>query len=286
MSGLSPASIFVAVLAVLGLAAQARAAGDPTPPPAVSSSAAVPPASGDSALREQVRALVRQAGERIERGDARSAAMILEEARRLRPDPTLDYNLGVTYAELGQGPESAQALLRFLQGADASRVLPERIADARKRVSDYERSLARLRVRVTLPPGSFDAALYVDERPSSVPLPGGRLPEPMWLKPGVHRLLVVAKGLRDYRVAFDLAAGEKREVTGDLYEDETALGLLRDPGTIKMSKEPQPLYKKWWFWTAVGGGTATAVALIAAAASGAFNHIAPGSDLDAVDLAK
>jgi hypothetical protein len=241
--------------------------------------------ANDTALREQVRGLVQRASERMDQGDGKSAAAILEQARRLRPDASLDYNLGITYASIGQGPESAQAFERFLQAADPGRVLPERLTDARKRLADYQQSLCRLRVRVALPPTSTAAAIYFDEQPAAMPLPGGSLPAPVWLQPGSHRLLVTAPGLRDYRVTIELGAGELREVTAELYADEGSAGLLRDP-SAQVKKEPQPLYKKWWFWTAVGGGAATAVALIAAAAAGAWNHVAPGSDLDTVDLAR
>lgn len=243
-------------------------------------------AAADPALREQVRALVRQAGERMEQGNPKEAATILEQARRLRPDPSLDYNLGVTYAELGQGPDAAQAFVRFLEAADAKRVLPERIADARKRLSDYERSLARLRVRISLPPNYHEAALYLDEQGAGIPLSAGRLAAPLWLRPGIYRLRVLSPGLSDYKVAVDLGAGEVREVTGELYKGEAEGGGLFRELPTSVSKEPKPYYKKWWFWTAVGAGTATAVAFIAAGAAGAFTHDAPGSNLGAVDLRK
>jgi len=220
----------------------------------------------------------------MDRGDRAGAAALLEQARRLRPDPSLDYNLGVVYSELGQGTEAARALDRFLSAADPTRILPERIADARKRLAEYKQQLARLRTRISLPPGTAEASLSVDDRPS-LPLAGGMLAEPLWVAPGMHRLRVMSPGLRDYQVAIDLAAGESREVTGELLRDDVGLGLLQEPQKV-VDKGPQPLYKKWWFWTAIGGGAVTAIALIAAGASGSFNHTAPGSDLDAVDLSK
>lgn len=251
---------------------------------ALAKAGALPAAADDPALREQVRALVRQAGERMDRGDRAGAAEVLEQARRLRADPSLDYNLGIAYSELGQGPEAARAFERFVHAADPARVLPDRIADARRRLDEFGRSLARLRVRISLPVESTEASLYLDDGAAAMPLRGGSPAEPLWLKPGLHRLRVTAPRLHDYQVAVDLGAGESREVTGELYRDEANAGLLRAPPVV--SKEPQPFYKKWWFWTAVGVGTATAVGFIAAGAAGAFTHIAPGTDLDAVELAR
>lgn len=265
----------VAVLLISALpAAAAEAPATPTQNPA------------DAAVRDQVRGLVRQAGESMDRGDRPHAAVLLEQARRLRPDPSLDYNLGITYAEMNQGPEAAHAFGRFLGAADPGRVLPERITDARKRMAEYQKALARLRLRIS---GAGDGAvLYLDDRPASIALVAGSLPpeiNPLWLQPGSHRVRVTAPGLKDYQVSVEIAAGESREVTGDLYRDDASAGLLHDPPPPPSSTEPPPLYKKWWFWTAIGAGAVTAIGLIAAGASGSFDHTAPGSDLDSVDLA-
>lgn len=265
----------VAVLLIAALPAAAAEA----PPTA-------PPSPADAAVRDQVRGLVRQAGESMDRGDRPHAAVLLEQARRLRPDPSLDYNLGITYAEMNQGPEAAHAFGRFLGAADPGRVLPERIADARKRLAEYERSLARLRMRIS--GAGSGGALYLDDRPSSIALVSGSLPaelNPLWLLPGLHRVRVTSPGLKDYQVVVEIAAGESREVTGDLDRDDATAGLLHDPPPPPSSKEPPPLYKKWWFWTAIGAGAVTAFGLIGAGAAGRFSHTAPGSDLDAVNLA-
>lgn len=262
----------VAVLAAL--AGPAAAADGPAPAPAAPT----------DAVREQVRTLVRQAGEHMDRGDKAGAASLLEQARRLRPDPSLDYNLGMVYGELNQSTDAARAFERFLGAADPTRILPERIADARKRLSDYQKQLSRLRPRISLPPGTAEASLSLDDRPA-LPLSGGTLSEALWVAPGMHRVRVMSPGLRDYQVAIDVAAGESREVTGELLRDDLGAGLLQEP-TKAVDKGPEPLYKKWWFWTAIGGGAAVGIGLIAAGAKGSFNHTAPGSDLDAVDLAK
>jgi tetratricopeptide (TPR) repeat protein len=274
----------VGALSAAALAEPLAATGRPSssvasPPP----SPPLPPA--DPALREQLRALVRQAGERIEQGDRAGAVALLEQARRLRPDPSLDYNLAVAYGELGRQPEAAAALERFVATADPQRFLPERLATAKQQLSGYQQTLARLRARVVLPSAGSEASLRLDEL-ALHPLAGGALAAPLWLMPGRHQLRFSAPGCREYQVAVELAAGESREVSGELYRDDLAAGLLAEAKQQETSKEPPPIYKKWWFWTAVGGGAITAVALVAAGAAGAFNHTAPGTVLDPVDFSK
>ncbi len=245
--------------------------------------APLPTPTDDLATREQVRKLVQNAAAHMDRGDRATAAALLEEARRLRPDPSLDYNLGIVYADFGKQIESAQAFERFLQGADMNHFLPERIADARKRLDAYEHSLARLRARISLPSdvNAKELALYLEERSAGIPLPGGVLDAPLWLYPGTYALRIRGPGLREHQVAVELGKGETREVTGEMYKAERVGGLL----DLTVPPPPAPrFYRTWWFWTAVGTGVAASVALIAAGAAGAFTHVAPGTDLSTVDL--
>jgi tetratricopeptide (TPR) repeat protein len=234
----------------------------------------------DPAKREQLRALVRQAGEKMESGDKAGAIALLEQARSLRADPSIDYNLGVAYAELGRHPQAAEAFERFLPAADPTRFLPERLSDVRKRLADYERTLARVRTRFSVPGGSAPT-LYLDERVFAS-LPDGKLADPRWLSPGSYRVRVAGPGLRDYSVSIDLRAGESRELTGEVLREGSESTFLGDPRPAK--QEPLPFYRKPWFWAVVGGGAALGIGFIAAGAGGAFDYTAAGSDLEPVDL--
>lgn len=240
----------------------------------------------DPAQREQLRALVRQAGERMERGDRAGAVALLEQARAIRADPSIDYNLGVAYAELGRHPQAAEAFERFLPAADPAKFLPERLDDVRKRLASYAGSLARVRAHYSLPSGGA-ATLYLNDRALG-PLRDGRLPpqgasDTRWIEAGSYRVRVAGPGLRDYVVSVDIRPGETRDLTGDVMGDGTGAALLG--GEPVVAKEgPRPFYKKPWFWGVVGGGAVVTISLIAAGASGAFTHTAPGSDLDSVDL--
>lgn len=245
--------------------------------------AAAPPAAEsapDAATRDKVRTLVRGAGELMDRGDAAGAVQKLEEARQLRPDPSIDYNLGIAYDDLKRGPEAAAALERFLAGADPAKVLPERLDDARARLKKQKESLARLGVRVMLPDPNGTANLFLDDK-LVAPLPGGVLSPPRFVLPGPHTARITEKDSRDFLVSLELRPGELRELSGELRSINAPDGLLAE---APRGAESKPLYKKWWFWTAVGGGAVALLAVAAAGGAGAFTHTAPGSDLDPVEV--
>jgi hypothetical protein len=239
-------------------------------------------------VRQQVRALVHEAGQLMDHGDRAGAVARLQQAQALWPDPSIDYNLGVVYAELGQHPQAAQALQRFLAGADRGAVLSERLEDARRRLDDYQRTLARLSVKAGLPAGANSPSLIVDQEApvlASADLKWG----PLWLVPGAHRVRVTASGAGDYEVKVELAPGAQRELSAELLPPATLSAVV--PATLELQHagEPRPpIYKKWWFWSAIGGGAASIIgfSLAAAGATGKLSHVAAGSDLDPVDVAR
>jgi hypothetical protein len=201
----------------------------------------------------------------------------------------------MTYAEMGQHPAAAQALERFLAAADRGAVLGERLDDARRRLDDYQRTLARLKVAAQMPAEALAPVVFVDgERPdrpgeknTGVPLP---LALPLWLQPGTHSVRVAASGVRDYQVQVDLRPGELRQLSAELLPLSALSSLVPVSAELRHASDPSSIYKKWWFWTAVGSGAATvltlSVGLIAAGATGKLSHTAAGSDLDPVDVAR
>jgi len=264
----------------LSLPSLAQAAPPSAASEKIPGSSAAAPTPLDPAKREQLRALVRQAGEKMESGDRAGAVALLEQARTLRADPSIDYNLGIAYAERGRHPQAAEAFERFLPAPDPGRFLPERLDDVRKRLADYGKTLARVRARFAVPSGSAPT-LYLDDRLIAA-IPEGKLAEPRWLSPGSYRVRVAGPGLRDYVVSVDLRPGESRELGGDVLREGSESTLLGDLRPAK--QEPLPFYRKPWFWGVVGGGAALGIGFIAAGAGGAFDHTAPGSDLEPVDL--
>lgn len=234
------------------------------------------------AIRQQVRALVRDAGAAMDRGDKQTAVSLLRQAQALRPDPSLDYNLGMVYAELGKGPEAAEALSRFLRQARPEAVTRDRLEDVRRRLDAYREQLARLAVKVEVPgpPPAPPAQVVLDGQPA---VPAAEAAAPRWLGPGTHELRVSASGKIDFNVSLTLQPGEERSITAQLAprpQDRRPLVPV-----VEVSHGPPPFYARWWFWAAIGG-TVIAVGLIGAGAAGRFNHPAPGTDLDSLDVAR
>lgn len=244
-------------------------------------------AQPSDATKQQVRQLIREAGQMVERGDGRGAAARLEQARSLWNEPSIDYNLGVVYGDLGQPQQAAQALERFLRTANRSMVLTERLDDAKKRLSAYEKTLGKLAVTVTVPQDAVEPTLFVDGSLRSK-LPGGTTPPPGYLfaAPGTHEVRVASSGLRDFAVSIDLRAGELRKLDGALTAAASESGLLSYASAPSPGSEATPLYKRWWLWAAVGGGAVIVAGLVGAAAAGRFNSIAPGSDLAPIDVSR
>jgi hypothetical protein len=192
-------------------------------------------------VKQQVRSLIREAGQMVERGDNRGAAARLEQARALWSEPSIDYNLGIVYGDLGQPHEAAQALERFLRSADRSMVLTERLEDAQKRLREYERTLSRLAVTVTLPADAAQPSLFLDGALRSK-LPSGNTPPPGYLftAPGLHEVRVASSGLRDFAVSVELFPGELRKLAGAMAPSALAMHALLPYTTPPPSDESKP----------------------------------------------
>jgi tetratricopeptide (TPR) repeat protein len=80
------------------------------------------------------------------------------------------------------------------------------------------------------------ASVRVDQRKA------GNAPSESYLPPGAHRVLVAREGYDDAEFNVVLAKGERK-----------AVDVALKPST--------PLYKRWWFWTAIGAGVVTGVTL-------------------------
>lgn len=101
------------------------------------------------------------------------------------------------------------------------------------------------RLAVTLQPKDKTALLLVRSPVAGarVDIDGksvGNAPSESYLQPGPHTVVVSGAGYEDAEVKVALAAGERKSVD------------------VPLTKTP-PVYKRWWFWTAIGVGTAAIV---------------------------
>ena len=300
-----PRSLLLAQVSALGLlvalcgpaqAARPKAAkppaADPAPPPPPP---APPPDPATVARNEQARGLIRQAGRLLDQGDPQSAVAILQQAARLSPDPTIQYNLGVACAAARRPTEAAAAFAAFQAALDRDPALraglsPARLAEVRDQLDGYRKTLARLRVRVDGPAAARAQALLDGKlvtadasAASDGAKPGGApsIEEERWLLPGEHTL-ELRGDVAPQSQRLTLAAGEARESTLLAAPRPEPLHFIPAEGP----KAPTPLYQRWWVWAAVGGGVVLAASLIGLGAAGRFDRVASGSDLPPLDVGR
>lgn len=123
------------------------------------------------------------------------------------------------------------------------------LSDMVKRAMFQTASLPRgtLEIR-SQPPG---AAVFVD---------GTELGITPYKRPafaGKHKLVLRHTGYRSHQVETSVEDGQKQK-----------LDLTLNPGAdpvqvVVVEREKAPIYKKWWFWVAIGGGVAAAAAITA-----------------------
>jgi hypothetical protein len=149
-----------------------------------------------------------RAREAFERGYAelnaqqfQSAASAFEESYRLRPVPTVLYNLGLAYLALHRTADALDALTRYRAHPEAG-ADPSQLSAVDQEIARQRPSVARLVIRVTPP----DAQVLVDGRARDDVEHG------VLLDPGAHVLEARAIGFHDARLEVPLRAGDDREV--------------------------------------------------------------------------
>lgn len=86
---------------------------------------------------------------------------------------------------------------------------------------------------------------------------------------GRHKLVLRHTGFRSEQVETDVKDGEKKHL-------EVTLNPGQDPvKVVVIEKEKTPVYKKWWFWVAIGGAVAAAAGITAGIAVGVQKNSIP-----------
>jgi len=172
-------------------------------------------------------------------GDYKGALEQYRRARGLLPSHRLDFNIGVTLAKLGRDAEAAGVLEGFLR--DVAEVAePEMAARARLTLTELQARVGRIGIVCSV----AGAEVFVDG--SLV----GRTPVPGWIyvRPARHALLVRAPGHRDFTLSLVLYPGDHPRVTVSLFRPAAAAA----PDDRPRPPPSVPVYKRWWFWTAIG----------------------------------
>ena len=184
-------------------------------------------------------------------GEYPKAIIEYEAAYKLYPSPKLFPNIGSCYKYMGRNLEALEYYERFVKATDASVDAPG-IKKLRREVAVEIRNLlrlvGRLRVVVTVPGAVVKVA----------GLERGRAPfdQELRFEPGRINITVKKKGHYNFDRTVRINAGKGTTV-------EVRVLIKIKPKVVVRFKQATPLYKRWWFWTAVGSLVAGGVTALA-----------------------
>lgn len=198
--------------------------------------------------RDRARELAREAAALFQSGNRRAAVAKFEEAYALFPTPALLYNIGKAYAGLSDHVRAHRALTQFLRETNDSLVDDDRRAEARAILADLAPHVG---VATITAPAFAGATIELD----GIALGSAPLPGPLAITPGVHEITARRDDVLVARKRVTIAGGGRPDITLTRVED--------DLEKVFITKEvpSRPVYKRWWFWTAIGATVASSAAL-------------------------
>jgi len=270
---LTKAALSIAlVCAAAGVTTPARAADAPA-----AGTQAAPPGS-DSQSKARAQALLSEGTAAYGRGDYAAALDKFTAAYKIFPSPKLWFNIGQANRDLGRPVDAVAAFDRFLREADDAPA--ETLAEARRSAAELKTKLGQLKVTCA----TDGAEITVDgKQVGSTPLG-----EMVWTTPGRHQVAVQHEGfspaIEDVAVVVGQATAVNLELRPiDLRATNGASGGALVGGGAPVA-ESKPVYRRAWFWVAVGvvvaGGVVTGVVLANQSSSG------PGAGLTTLGVQK
>jgi tetratricopeptide (TPR) repeat protein len=225
-----------------------QAAPDASPTPPAPASAAPAASAKDKAA---ARALLREGTRLFSKGKHQDALDRFNRAYALFPSPKLLYNIAQANRELGHPVEALAAFEGFLAQVDKP---PARLAaDVRRSVAELQAQLGELQIQVDV----TGAEVSLDGKPLGV----APLSDSVWVTPGAHEIAARKDGFLPAKKAVDARAGGAEQVAIKLPPLMKVAAVSTEP--IPPHAVP-PIYKRTWFWVAVGAavvaGTVAAVA--------------------------
>ena len=213
--------------------------------------ASAAPAQVSPKDKAAARTLLREGTRLFSKGKHQDALDRFNRAYALYPSPKLLYNIAQANRELGHPVEALSAFEGFLAQVDKP---PARLAaDVRRSVAELQAQLAEVQIRVDV----TGAELSLDGKPLGL----APLPDSVWVTPGAHEIAARKDGFLPARKAIEARAGGAEQVAITLPPMVRVAAL--PPGQPAPAPVP-PIYKRTWFWVAVGAavvaGTVAAVA--------------------------
>ena len=212
------------------------------------------------------------------RKDHLGALKKYKAAKAIFPSPKIDVNIGTTLRAMGYPAMAATHFAHFLR-----RVNPKSDRRMEQAVRAILAELMREVASVTLR-CEAGAGVTIDSKvEGTTPLSGK-----VFLSPGTHLLSVTRPG--GPRVVRTLWLGKgdhqlvdlsRSRVTGGPPSDAPGTGTslvpyFAAPTPQRLSGRTTPIYKRWWFWTAVGVVLAGTTAAVVATQTGGDDRLPTG----------
>jgi tetratricopeptide (TPR) repeat protein len=246
----TPTKVSLALLVVCCAIAAPAAAAPPGGDPSVTVQS-----NSDGQSKARAQALLSEGTAAYGRGDYASALEKFTAAYKIFPSPKLWFNIGQANRDLGRPVEAVEAFDRFL--TEAEDAPSETLAEARRSAAELKTKLGQL--KVTCP--TDGAEITVDgKQVGSAPL--GNM---IWTTPGRHQVAAQQEGFSPAIADVVAVAGQAVTVNLDLRAID--LRAANEPaeaalvaGSAAPAPEETPLYRRGWFWIAVGAAVAAGAA--------------------------
>ena len=199
----------------------------------------------------------------LEKHDAQGAIEPLSKAYGMSSNPRYLLPLGLAYAEAERPLDALDALGRYLKDAPA-------VPDAKRKEigARFAVMLDQVAALVTLDASRQNAPVKIDGRPvGNTPIQ-----TPLRMMPGKHEIVMQPAPTdpsSGAKVTIEVKPGERRTVklepgpASRFLEPQAQNDAPTTPAVTPVagSHGETPIYKKGWFWTAVGGGAAAVLAI-------------------------
>ena len=222
----------------------------------------------DAQAKARAQGLLSEGTTAYGRGDYAAALDKFTAAYKIFPSPKLWFNIGQANRDLGRPVEAVEAFDRFLR--DAGDAPPETLAEARRSGAELKTKLGQIQVTCAVD----GTVITVDgKQVGSTPLG-----EMLWTTPGRHQVAAQHAGFAPAIEDVAVTAGKIAAVTIEVLPidlrpaNKTAdAAIVGTDGAAggDQGAAPKPLYRRTWFWVAVGAVVAAgAGAAIIIASSG------------------
>jgi tetratricopeptide (TPR) repeat protein len=229
---------------------------------AAAAPAAVAQPATDAQAKARAQALLSEGTAAYGHGDYASALEKFTAAYKIFPSPKLWFNIRQAIRDLGRPVDAVEAFDRFL--TEAGDAPPETLAEARRSAAELKTKLGQIKVTCM----TDGAEITVDgKQVGSAPL--GNM---IWTTPGRHQVAAQQAGFSPVIEDVTAVAGQAVTVNLDLRPidlraaNQSADAALVGGAGAEPRTEGKPLYRRGWFWVAVGavvGAGAVAAVILA-----------------------